>query len=68
MDMPSLFFKYLFHKHPKKRKEKGDGVRVMMFNSTDGIVCMACSFHIHSINIADKRQEIIGNKGGNQKT
>jgi hypothetical protein len=29
MDMPSLFFKYLFHKHPKKRKEKGDGVRVM---------------------------------------
>jgi hypothetical protein len=37
MDMPSLFFKYLFHKHPKKRKEKGDGVRVMMFNATDGI-------------------------------
>jgi hypothetical protein len=58
MDMPSLFFKYLFHKHPKKRKEKWDGVRIMMFNATDGIVCMACSLHIHSINIADKRQEI----------
>jgi hypothetical protein len=50
-------------------------MNVMMFNATDGIVCMACSFHIHSINIADKWQEIIGmakqsedTKGGNQKT